>query len=53
MMDDKIVKLIESLGADGVQAFYIYLAVDTLQLVLAFIAVGWLSHKFMDFMNGL
>jgi len=32
-----MIELLKSLGADGIHAFYVYLAVDTLQL---FVVVG-------------
>ena len=33
-MNEEVAEIISSLGADGISAFYAYLAVDTLQLLL-------------------
>ena len=52
-MEEKIIEMLGNLGADGLAAFYVYMAVDTLQLIgtLAFTAwcvrAAWPAFKKM------
>ena len=40
-MDEKIIEMIGSLGADGVTAFYVYLLVDAAEFILFLGAIVW------------
>lgn len=40
-MEDQIAEVLKSLGAEGLTAFYAYLAVDTLQLIFIVGMITW------------
>lgn len=40
-MKEEIITLISSLGADGINAFYAYMIVDTLQMIICLSLVVW------------
>ena len=49
-MDEKVAELLVGMGADGITAFYVYMAVETLQLFVIVPLTGWGAWKALKYL---